>query len=450
MDFSETYASVGMLTTFEYLISLIVRDGRNIDQLDVVTAFRDTDIEDDNIYVTLLAGCPEGFITPKIIVRLRKALYGLELAPRLWHNQISPFLLPFGFTQSSADSNLYLCSESILMLLYINDISILYPKATAKAAIEDKPKSWEKYKITNLVLACHFMGIKIYPNALSTGISLGQKAHITTVFSRFGMEHTHGVPTPMDPNVKFDLAKHWGEKELKDTTDYQAVVGSLIYTALATWADNSYVVASLSHYILLPFISPMTTAKRVLQYLESTADCRLRFTCNTNGIGIGIGININNSFIGYLDFVWANECADRKSQGGYVFLASNWAVSWQSRKEGLIAMGTLEAKSIACSEASSEGTWLLQLEKDIDGSQSDSPPPPINCDNQGALTPRTTGIIKARTKDIDVLDRNSQDLHKCRIVNYSHVCTNENVADILIKAVRNVKHTKFTKGKGLW
>jgi hypothetical protein len=186
----------------------------------------------------------------------------------------------------------------------------------------------------------------------------------------------------------------------------------------------------------------MTAAKRVLQYLKSTADFRLHFT--------GIGIEIGNSLVGYSDSDWANDSADRKSQGGHVFLASNGAVSWQSRKQSLIAMSTLEAEFIACSEASREAKWLLQLQKDIHGSQRDSPPLPINCDNQGALTLITTGIIKARTKHIDVCYHNSRDLHKRRIVNYSYVHTDENVADILTKALTKDKHTKFTRAMGLW
>jgi hypothetical protein len=77
----------------------------------------------------------------------------------------------------------------------------------------------------------------------------------------------------------------------------------------------------------------MTAAKRVLQYLKSAADFRLHF--NGNGIGI------DNSLIGYADSDWANDSADCKSQGGQVFLASNGAISWQSRKQRLIAMSTL-------------------------------------------------------------------------------------------------------------
>jgi len=43
-----------------------------------------------------------------------------------------------------------------------------------------------------------------------------------------------------------------------------------------------------------------------------------------------------------------------------------------------------------------------------------------------------------------------KDLHKRRIVNYSYVHTDENVADILTKALTKDKHTKFTKAMGLW
>jgi len=158
------------------------------------------------------------------------------------------------------------------------------------------------------------------------------------------MEHPHGVLTPMDPNIKLDLAKDRGEKELEDITDYQAVVGSLMYAALATRPDILYAVPVLSCYNSQPFTSHMTAAKRVRQYLKSTADFRIHLN----------GIDIGNSLLEYSDSDWANHSADHKSQGGHVFLTSNGAISWQSRKQSLIAMSILEAEFIACLEASRE------------------------------------------------------------------------------------------------
>jgi len=121
-DFSETYAAVGKLTTFRYLISLDGRCGWNIDHLDVLTAFLNPEVDDNNIYMVLPEGWPEGqedtrTFTPPIIERLSKALYGLKRSPQLWHNAINTFLLFLGFTQSQADPNHYIRSGAILILL---------------------------------------------------------------------------------------------------------------------------------------------------------------------------------------------------------------------------------------------------------------------------------------------------------------------------------------------
>jgi len=159
-----------------------------------------------------------------------------------------------------------------------------------------------------------------------------------------------------------------------------------MYTVLATRPDISCAVTVLSRYNSQPFTSHMTTLKRVLQYLKSTADFRLHFNSNGNGIGIGIGISngidmiIGNHHLGYSDCDWANDSADRKSQQGHVLLASNGeAVSWQCWKKSLIAMSTLGAKFIAYSEPSRQTKWLLQLPKDIHS--KDLPLLPINCNN---------------------------------------------------------------------
>jgi len=311
-----------------------------------------------------------------------------------------------------------------------------YPEAPTKAPIEVKANLSEKYMVMHLGPARHFLGIEIHRDG--TGLSLGQKGYITTILAWFVMEHTHSVSTPMDPNVTLDLAEDRGEKESDDFTDYQAVVGSLMCAALATQPDISYAAAALSRYNSQPFTSHMTTAKRVLQCLKSTPDFHLHF--NHNDIGSSLG--------GYSDSDWANDRADGKSRGGHVLFGTNGAISWQSRKQSIIAMSTLKTEFIACPEASGEGKWILQVQNDVH--DKDSPLLPINCDDQGALTRLTMGIIKVRTKHIDICYHNSRDLHRWHIVNYSYIHRDENVADVLTKALTKDKHTKFTKAMCLW
>jgi len=79
-DFGETYASVGKLTTFRYLISLVGKHGWNINQLDVVTAFLNPEVDEDDIYMMLPKGWLEALNVLAIVVRLKTALYGLKQA----------------------------------------------------------------------------------------------------------------------------------------------------------------------------------------------------------------------------------------------------------------------------------------------------------------------------------------------------------------------------------
>ena len=94
-------------------------------------------------------------------------------------------MLSLRFKQSRADHNLYLRSNRIVMLLYVNDISMSYTEDATKAAIEVKARLLEKYKSTDLGPARQFPGIDIHckENGASygTAITLGQKAFITTI-----------------------------------------------------------------------------------------------------------------------------------------------------------------------------------------------------------------------------------------------------------------------------
>jgi len=139
-----------------------------MDHLDVVTAVQISEIDNDDSHMNLPEECAKGLNAPKIIVRLRKALYDLRQAPRLWHDYINSFLLSHQYIQSSADLNLYLRRDTILIPVHDDDISVSYLEDVANAAIEVKVKLREQYTITNLSPAWHFIGIEIYRVEIST------------------------------------------------------------------------------------------------------------------------------------------------------------------------------------------------------------------------------------------------------------------------------------------
>ena len=150
-----------------------------------------------------------------------------------------------------------------------------------------------------------------------------------------------------------------------------------MYIALATRPDIAFAVSALSHYNSQPRTSHLTAAKRVLCYPRKTADHCLHFNAG--------GSDNDGEITGYIDSDWANDSADRKSQGGHVFLYNGADISWQSRKQDLVALSTTEAEYIACSEASREARWLCQLQRDMTDSNDDAEPMRIFSDSRGAL-----------------------------------------------------------------
>ena len=82
----------------------------------------------------------------------------------------------------------------------------------------------------------------------------------------------------------------------------------------------------------------------------------------------------------------------------------------------------------------------------------DAEPMRIISDSRGALAHITTagGIMKARTKYIDVCYHNSRDLHARRVVQYDYVNMDDNPADLLTKGLPRGKHERFTRAMGIW
>ena len=59
------------------------------------------------------------------VCRLKKALYGLEQAPRAWYKRIDSYPMKVGLTHSNADPNLYFKvdrEKPLILVLYVDDL----------------------------------------------------------------------------------------------------------------------------------------------------------------------------------------------------------------------------------------------------------------------------------------------------------------------------------------
>ncbi len=80
----------------------------------------------------------------------------------------------------------------------------------------------------------------------------------------------------------------------------------------------------------------------------------------------------DGDLVGYTDANWANDCANRHSISGYVFLYAGGAVSWMSKQQSTVTTSSTHAEYIATAEAVKELVWLChlltKLQEDISGS----------------------------------------------------------------------------------
>jgi len=435
IDFDETYAPVGKLTTLRYLLCFMAYNSWNSDHLDVVTAFLNPEI-DKVVYAELPEGIDWLSESPRTgFLRLNKALYGLMQAPRLWHQSIDGFLLSIGFHKASADHNLYICNQGVMLLLYVDDIQLLYAESTKSRAIDVKESLMCQYKMKNLGPVKQFLGLEI--NRLPDGsVTLGQQLYINSILHRYGMENANTVNTPMDHKTRLDNVSNNTDAEA-DQAQYQSIVGSLMYTAQATRPNIAFAVAAFSRYLLKPYKTHMMAAKRVLRYLKSTADAKLIFS--------GPGRS-SKGLVGYIDSDWAGNRHDWKSQGGYHFKMAGVPISWKSKKQTVVARLTTKAEYLACSEAIREAQGLISLHRDITG---ETMVPLIHCDSNGALSTIHSTKTSDKAKHINVPFHNSRHLDAAGVVKFTEIDTLENLADVMTKALPPEKHQYLTHGIGL-
>ena len=90
----------------------------------------------------------------------------------------------------------------------------------------------------------------------------------------------------------------------------------------------------------------------------------LKYLCYTKNAKI-IYNKTNDPLHCFVDASWAEDVNDRKSQSGYSFLLSGAVISWESRKQQVVATSSAEAEYIALTNAAKEAYYLRNLLEDL-------------------------------------------------------------------------------------
>lgn len=417
VDYEEIYAPVARMDTVRMILALAAQNSWNVFQLDVKSAFLHRELTED-VYVEQ----PRGYEVKNKehkVYKLNKALYGLKQAPRAWFSRIESYFLKEGFEKSDSEQTLFTKvskqGKHLIISLYVDDL--IYTGDDEVMLCEFKNSMMNEFDMSDLGKMRYFLGIEVMQ--LEGGIFISQKKYVMEVLRRFGMEHCNSVQNPIVPGFKIDKDENGTEV---DSPFYKQLVGSMMYLT-TTRPDIMYAVNLISRYMSKPTVLHLSAAKRVLRYLQGTAD-----------FGILYKKEGNKELIGFTDSDYAGSVEDRKSTSGYVFILSSTAVAWSSRKQPIVALSTTEAEFVAAAACTCQAVWMKRVLKKLgyEGNESTI----IFCDNSSAIKLSKNHVMHGRSKHIDVRFHFLRDLVNEGVVQLKFCGTQKQVADILTKPLK--------------
>jgi hypothetical protein len=413
----DTEAPVTRPVSIRTVFALTTMYDWHCQNMDVDTAFLNAPVEEE-IYIRQ----PEGFEQrgPKgeeLVCRLKKSLYGLKQASRNWNIVINSWLKDYGLEPSPADSCLYIKRSGkrvIVVLLWVDDLIICGNDkeeiARFKTAIS------KRFHMKDLGDLKRILGMEVTRDRKARVMTVKQQGYMKVLLERFGMTDCRPIGAPAegcllrDPNAGPDR-------------DYMTVVGSLLYLAMITRPDVAYAVQSMGRHLQGSNESHFAAGKRILRYIQGTKDLGLTYTATAKG----------SILEGFADSDWASDKDTRRSVTAYVFMLGGAAVSWASRLQPAVALSSAESEYMAASAAAQEAIHLRALLASLGFPQED--PTVIWDDSQGCIAMSKNPIQHKRTKHIDIRYHFVREAVERKDIKLCYIPTQEQLADLLTKAV---------------
>ena len=251
IDFSETYSPVGSFTSFRLLMAIAASRGIQPRAFDFRQAFLQGQLEEE-IYLVPPVGDK--------VWRLKKAIYGLKQASRVFYQLLSTHLIGQGWVRCPIDGGLWRKGSSLLCM-HVDDMLIV---PSDQQVSEDLFQSLSsRFDIKDLGIASRYLKINITFDGGETYID--QSDYITDLLRQYGMLDSKAVATPA--TLTEDGDGHWN-----DIKTYREVVGKLNYLTSHTRPDIGYAVSIVGAAANLPKEKDWRRVKRILRQASEAED----------------------------------------------------------------------------------------------------------------------------------------------------------------------------------
>jgi hypothetical protein len=287
----------------------------------------------DDLHEGVFVEQPAGFVKPgggHLVLRLRKALYGLHQAPRAWNAKLDETLMSLGFIRCPSEPAIYTRKRNgsqLIIGVYVDDLVIT--GALQKDIKLFKAEMGKAFNMSDLGLLHYYLGLEVKQS--SDGIFLSQGAYARKILDRSGMVDYNPCQFPMEPCLK--LSKKSSEHVVGKTM-YRSIVGSLGYL-VNTRPDIAFAVGCVSWFLEDPRDDHLVAAKHILRYVAGTCSWGLWFGRRGKKEAMLAGFS-DNDYVGDID--------KRQSTTGVIFFLGDSPITWQSMKQKVVAQSSCEVE----------------------------------------------------------------------------------------------------------
>lgn len=383
--------------------------------LDVKSAFLNGYLEEE-IYVEQ----PDGFRVKEQeekVYLLKKALYGLRQAPRVWYTRIDDHLRKMGFVKSQSEATFYIKETSgnlLVVSIYVDDLLVTGNNEMLVGAF--KSEILKAFEMTDLGLMSYFLGMEVQQRI--DGIIIHQRKYAKEILKKFQMDDCKSTDTPMNQKEKF--SKEDGAEKI-DENKYRSLIGCLMYLT-STRPDIMFSVSSLSRFMHCASELHFQAAKRILRYVRGTTEYGIKYTCSQSP-----------KLAGFSDSDWAGSIDDMRSTTGFCFTFGSGMFSWCSEKQDVVVQSTAEAEYVAANASVNQVVWIRKLLADLHMEQNE--PTEIFVDNQAAIAISKDSVFHGKTKHFNIKLYHLREEQKNGEIMLVYCKTNDQIADVFTKAL---------------
>nr|GEU88081.1 putative ribonuclease H-like domain-containing protein [Tanacetum cinerariifolium] len=331
IDYDKVFVPVTRIEAIRIFLAYASFKGFVVYQMDVKSAFLYRKIKEE-VYVCQPLGF-EDHDFPDKVYKVEKALYGLHQATRAWYETLSTYLLDNGFHKGKIDMTLFIRrhkDDILLVQVYVDDI--IFGSTKKELCNVFEKMMHKKFQMSSMGELTFFLGLQVKQK--QDGIFISQDKYVAEILKKYRFSEVKNASTPMV--TQNPLLKDEDGKEV-DVYMYRSMIGSLMYLT-SSRPDIMFAVCACARYQVNLKVSHLHIVKRISRYLKGHPKLGLWYLKDSPF-----------DLVAYTDSDYAGASLDRKSTTrGCQYLRCR-LISWECKKQTVVANSITKAEYVAAS-----------------------------------------------------------------------------------------------------